>query len=66
MNSLSGIMKQALLVSIDSSPKALKILLAFFIQTRGAYFNPYSTLNSRHTRTSPVGKCYSYIISYLI
>jgi hypothetical protein len=30
MSSLSGIMKQVLLVDIDSNPKVLKILLAFF------------------------------------
>jgi hypothetical protein len=65
MSSLSGIIKQVLLINIGSSPKALRILLAFFIQTRGVYFNLYSVLNSRHTRTFLISECYSYIINYL-
>jgi hypothetical protein len=66
MSFLSDIMKQALLVDIDLSFKALKILLTFFIQTRGACFNPYNVLNSRHTRNSLVSEYYSYIIDYSI
>jgi hypothetical protein len=51
MSFLSGIIKQALLIDIGSSPKALRILLVFFIQTRGACFNLYSALSNRHTRS---------------
>jgi hypothetical protein len=65
MSSLSGIIKQALLINIDSSPKALRILLIFFIQTRGACFNPYSALRNRHTRTFPFSEYRSYMIDCL-
>jgi hypothetical protein len=65
MSFLFGIIKQVLLVGIGSSPKALRILLTFFIQTRGAYFNLYSALKNRHERSSPVSEYCLYMISYL-
>jgi hypothetical protein len=65
MSSLSDIMKQTLLIGIDSSSKTLRILLTFFIQTRGACFNLYNALNNRHTRNFPVSEYCSYMIGCL-
>jgi hypothetical protein len=66
MSSLFDIIKQILLINIDSSPKVLRILLTFFIQTRGVCFNLYNVLRNRYTRSSPISEYRSYIINYLI